>query len=55
MIVMLRRVTALLAMLTLLGLLLFLMWTVYVHHQRGSGEREISLSPWSGGLQRAVT
>jgi hypothetical protein len=38
MIGMLRRLTAFLAMLALLGLVLLLMWNVYLHHQRGSGD-----------------
>ncbi|MEA2416285.1 MAG: hypothetical protein QOI58_2942 [Thermoanaerobaculia bacterium] len=32
----LRRVTALLAMIALIGLLLLLIWQVELHHERGS-------------------
>lgn len=32
----LRRITALLAMIALIGLLLMLIWQVEMHHERGS-------------------
>ncbi|MEA2329208.1 MAG: hypothetical protein QOE68_4167, partial [Thermoanaerobaculia bacterium] len=32
----LRRITALLAMIALIGLLLLLIWQVELHHERGS-------------------
>jgi len=38
--VMLRRVTALLAMLAIVGLVLLLMWDVYLHHSRAGSEDE---------------
>lgn len=36
----LRRITALLAMIALIGLLLLLMWQVELHHERGSASDE---------------
>jgi uncharacterized membrane protein len=36
----LRRVTALLAMIALIGLLLLLIWQVELHHERGSASDE---------------
>lgn len=35
--VVLRRVTALLAMIAIVALLLLLMWDVYLHHQHADG------------------
>jgi len=43
----LRRITALLAMVALIGLLLLLIWHVEMHHEHGSGPGEpvvVSLS-----------
>ena len=41
----LRRITALLAMLALVGLILLLMWDVYLHHSRaGAGDESASVS-----------
>lgn len=40
---MLRRVTALLAMIAIVGLLLMLIWAVELHRQRGYGGDEPSL------------
>jgi hypothetical protein len=37
---MLRRVTALLAMLAIVGLVLLLMWDVYLHHSRSGADDE---------------
>jgi uncharacterized membrane protein len=36
----LRRITALLAMIALIGLLLLLIWQVELHHERGSASDE---------------
>jgi len=36
----LRRITALLAMIALIGLLLLLIWQVQLHHERGSASDE---------------
>lgn len=36
----LRRITALLAMIALIGLLLLLIWHVELHHERGSATDE---------------
>jgi preprotein translocase subunit SecG len=36
----LRRITALLAMIVLIGLLLLLIWQVELHHERGSANDE---------------
>jgi hypothetical protein len=36
----LRRITALLAMIGLIGLLLLLIWQVELHHERGSASDE---------------
>ena len=36
----LRRITALLAMVALIGLLLLLIWHVEMHHEHGSGSGE---------------
>ena len=36
----LRRITALLAMIALIGLLLLLIWQVELHHERGSATDE---------------
>ena len=36
----LRRITALLAMVALIGLLLLLIWQVELHHERGSASDE---------------
>jgi hypothetical protein len=45
MLVLLRRITALLAMLALVGLVLLLMWDVYLHHSRaGSGDEPANVS-----------
>ena len=45
MLMLLRRITALLAMLALVGLILLLMWDVYLHHSRaGSGDEPASVS-----------
>jgi hypothetical protein len=45
MLVLLRRITALLAMLALVGLILLLMWDVYLHHSRaGSGDEPANVS-----------
>jgi uncharacterized membrane protein len=41
--VLLRRITALLAMVALIGLILLLMWDVYLHHNR-SGDEPASVS-----------
>jgi hypothetical protein len=38
--VLLRRITALLAMLAIVGLILLLMWDVYLHHSRAGSEDE---------------
>ena len=38
--VLLRRITALLAMLAIVGLMLLLMWDVYLHHSRAGSEDE---------------
>ncbi|HEX7678726.1 MAG TPA: hypothetical protein VF713_11425 [Thermoanaerobaculia bacterium] len=35
--IMLRRITALVAMVALIGLLLLLIWHVEMHHEHGSG------------------
>jgi hypothetical protein len=43
--VLLRRITALLAMLALVGLVLLLMWDVYLHHSRtGPGDEPANVS-----------
>ena len=43
--VLLRRITALLAMLALVGLILLLMWDVYLHHSRaGTGDEPANVS-----------
>ncbi len=36
----LRRITALLAMIAMIGLLLLLIWQVELHHERGSASDE---------------
>ena len=36
----LRRITAVLAMLAIVGLVLLLMWDVYLHHSRAGAEDE---------------
>ena len=38
--VLIRRITALLAMLAIVGLILLLMWDVYLHHSRAGAEDE---------------
>jgi hypothetical protein len=38
--IMLRRITALLAMVALIGLLFLLIWHVEMHHEHGSGSGE---------------
>jgi hypothetical protein len=38
--VLVRRITALLAMLAVIGLVLLLMWDVYLHHSRAGSEDE---------------
>jgi hypothetical protein len=43
--VLLRRITALLAMLAIVGLVLLLMWDVYLHHNNaGSGDESATVS-----------
>lgn len=43
--VLIRRLTALLAMLAIIGLVLLLMWDVYLHHRRaGIGDEPASVS-----------
>jgi hypothetical protein len=43
--VLLRRITAVLAMLAIVGLVLLLMWDVYLHHGRaGAGEEPASVA-----------
>jgi hypothetical protein len=47
MLVLIRRITALLAMLAIVGLMLLLMWDIYLHHSRAGSEDEpasVSLS-----------
>lgn len=38
--VLVRRITALLAMIAIAGLVLLLMWDVYLHHRRAGAEDE---------------
>jgi len=38
--IVLRRITAILAMVALIGLLLLLIWHVEMHHEHGSGTGE---------------
>ena len=40
----LRRITALLAMIAIVGLVLLLMWDVYLHHSRGGSGEESTVS-----------
>ena len=43
--VLLRRITALLAMLAIVGLVLLLMWDVYLHHNNtGPGDESATVS-----------
>ncbi|MEA2336521.1 MAG: hypothetical protein QOE82_528 [Thermoanaerobaculia bacterium] len=44
----LRRITALLAMIVLVGLLLLLIWQVQLHHEHGSATDEPTLVALSG-------
>jgi cytosine/uracil/thiamine/allantoin permease len=44
----LRRITALLAMIALIGMLLLLIWHVQMHHERGSAVDEPALVTLSG-------
>lgn len=43
--VLVRRITAVLAMLAIVGLVLLLMWDVYLHHSRaGAGDEPASVA-----------
>ncbi len=45
MVVLVRRITALLAMIAIIGLVLLLMWDVYLHHSRaGAGDEPASVA-----------
>ena len=45
MVVLVRRITALLAMIAIIGLVLLLMWDVYLHHSHaGAGDEPASVA-----------
>jgi hypothetical protein len=52
--IMLRRITALLAMVALIGLLFLLIWHVEMHHEHGSGSGEPVVVTLSSRVVRNV-